>query len=91
MFLSALEASDYQIGIFMTFTLLGDVVLSGCFTLTADQSGRRQVLVQGYLFMVFTGLAFALVDNFWILLAIAAVGVVSATGGDFGPFRAIEE
>lgn len=75
----------------MTFTLLGDVVVSGYFTLTADRSGRKQVLIQGYLFMVFTGMAFALVGSFWILLAIAAVGVVSTTGGDFGPFRAIEE
>lgn len=41
--------------------------------------------------MVLSGIAFALVENFWILLFAAVVGVISATGGDFGPFRAIEE
>lgn len=41
--------------------------------------------------MVFTGLMFAVFENFWILLFAAVIGVVSATGGDFGPFRSIEE
>lgn len=38
-----------------------------------------------------TGIIFATFENFWILLFAAVVGVVSATGGDFGPFRSIEE
>ncbi|THZ25492.1 MFS general substrate transporter [Aureobasidium pullulans] len=37
------------------------------------------------------GAIFACFENFWILLFAAVVGVISATGGDFGPFRAIEE
>lgn len=41
--------------------------------------------------MVLSGATFAVFENFWILLFAAVVGVVSATGGDFGPFRAIEE
>lgn len=41
--------------------------------------------------MVVSGATFALSNNFWLLLAAAVVGVISATGGDFGPFRAIEE
>ena len=41
--------------------------------------------------MVLSGVAFALFENFWVLLLAAVVGVISATGGDFGPFRAIEE
>lgn len=41
--------------------------------------------------MVFTGVTFALFENFWLLLFAAIIGVVSATGGDFGPFRSIEE
>lgn len=38
-----------------------------------------------------TGIIFATFENFWILLLAAVIGVVSATGGDFGPFRSIEE
>jgi len=40
---------------------------------------------------VSSGIIFALFDNFWILLFGAVVGVISVVGGDFGPFRAIEE
>ncbi|KAK3704625.1 hypothetical protein LTR37_013724 [Vermiconidia calcicola] len=91
LFFSALEFSDYQIGIFMTLTLLGDVFLGGFLTLIADRSGRRRVLIGGSLLMVMSGVVFATVSNFWILLVAAVFGVVSVTGGDFGPFRSIEE
>ena len=41
--------------------------------------------------MVFSGIVFAFVNNFWILLISAIFGVISVTGSDFGPFRSIEE
>ena len=75
----------------MTLTLLGDVILGGYLTLIADRTGRRLVLIAGSGLMVVSGVVFAFVDNFWILLIAAVVAVISATGGDFGPFRAIEE
>ena len=75
----------------MTLTLLGDVLLGGFLTLIADRVGRRKVLIAGSFLMVMSGTVFALVENFWILLVAAVLGVISATGGDFGPFRAIEE
>lgn len=40
LFFSALEFSDSYIGLFMTLTLLGDVVLSALLTLIADRVGR---------------------------------------------------
>ncbi|KAK5125592.1 hypothetical protein LTR85_011866 [Meristemomyces frigidus] len=49
------------------------------------------ILFGGSFLMVLSGIAFAVFENFWILLLAAVIGVVSATGGDFGPFRAIEE
>ncbi|KAF2398228.1 MFS general substrate transporter [Trichodelitschia bisporula] len=91
LFFSALGFADYQIGLFMTLTLLGDVLLSLFLTLIADRVGRRRVLLAGSALMVMSGATFALSDNFWILLLAAVIGVISATGGDFGPFRAIEE
>ena len=91
LFFSALDFSDEYIGLFMTLTLLGDVLLSLSLTLVADRLGRRRVLFGGSLLMVISGLVFAFFENFWILLFAAVVGVISATGGDFGPFRAIEE
>jgi predicted MFS family arabinose efflux permease len=90
-FFSALEFSDHQIGLFMTLTLLGDVFLGTFLTLVADRVGRRRVLMGGSLLMVLSGVTFALSENFWVLLLAAVIGVISVTGGDFGPFRSIEE
>lgn len=45
----------------------------------------------GSLLMVLSGTIFAIFEQFWILLFGAVVGVISVTGGDFGPFRSIEE
>jgi predicted MFS family arabinose efflux permease len=75
----------------MTLTLLGDVFLATFLTLVADRVGRRKVLVGGSLLMIISGTTFAIFENFWILLLAAITGVISVTGGDFGPFRSIEE
>lgn len=91
LFLSALDYSDSRIGLFMTATMAGDVVLGLLVTLVADRLGRRRVLLCGSLLMMVSGLVFVLFENYWILLLAAVVGVVSATGGDFGPFRSVEE
>lgn len=91
LFFSALDFSDYQIGLFMTLTLLGDVLLSLFLTLVADRVGRRRILFAGASLMVISGAVFVISENFWLLLFAAVVGVISATGSDFGPFRAIEE
>ena len=91
LFFSALGFSDFQIGLFMTLTLLGDVLLSLALALVADSIGRRRILLVGAVLMVLSGGVFAIAENFWLLLLAAVFGIVSATGGDFGPFRAIEE
>ena len=75
----------------MTLTLVGDVLLGTFLTLIADKVGRRKVLIGGSFLMVLSGIVFALFENFFILLLAAVVGVISVTGGDFGPFRSIEE
>ncbi|KAF7585366.1 hypothetical protein BBP40_011113, partial [Aspergillus hancockii] len=91
LFFASLQFSDFQIGIFMTFTLAGDVLLSLLLTLAADRIGRRRVLFAGAFLMVLSGAVFSIFENFWILLLAAILGVISATGSDFGPFRSIEE
>jgi MFS family permease len=91
LFFAALKFSDSHIGLFMTLTLVGDVLLSFLFTLVADKIGRRRILFAGSVLMVFSGVAFALFENYWVLLFAAVVGVISATGSEIGPFRAVEE
>ncbi|KAF2253359.1 major facilitator superfamily MFS_1 [Trematosphaeria pertusa] len=91
LFFSSLHFPDTRIGAFMTLTLLGDVVLSLFLTLVADKIGRRKILLFGSAMMMVSGTAFALSENFWILLVAAVFGVISVTGADCGPFRAVEE
>ncbi|KAM0345028.1 hypothetical protein ACHAPU_006914 [Fusarium lateritium] len=90
-FFSELGFSDFRIGLFMSLTLLGDVVLGLVVTLMADGLGRRRVLAAGGVLMAVSGVIFSTFENYWVLLFAAVVGVVSASGSDFGPFRAVEE
>ncbi|KAE8352695.1 major facilitator superfamily domain-containing protein [Aspergillus coremiiformis] len=90
-YLSTLGISDARIGLFMTLTLVGDVVISFFLTLFADAMGRKAVLLLGSALMVGSGIIFALFGNFWILLAAAVLGVISPSGNEIGPFRAVEE
>jgi predicted MFS family arabinose efflux permease len=76
-YLSAIGISDDRIGLFMTLTLVGDVVISFCLTLYADRMGRKAVLSLGSILMAGSGVIFALFGNYWILLAAAVFGVIS--------------
>lgn len=90
-YFSALGHTDTQIGLFMTLTLIGDVAISLALTLIADTLGRRRILLLGSVMMVFSGAVFAMTSNYWALLLAAIVGVISPSGNEIGPFRAVEE
>lgn len=90
-FLSNLGHSDVRVGLFMTLTLIGDVLLSLILTNWADHFGRRRTTILGSGLMVISGMVFALASNYWILLAAAVFGVISPSGNEIGPFRAVEE
>lgn len=76
-YLSAIGVTDDRIGLFMTLTLVGDVVISFFLTLFADAIGRKAVLALGSALMAGSGVVFALSGNFWVLLAAAVFGVIS--------------
>ncbi len=77
LYLSSLGSSDARIGLFMTLTLLGDVVISFLLTLVADGLGRRRILVLGAALMIASGVIFAISGNYWILVAASIFGVIS--------------
>ncbi|KAH6846601.1 major facilitator superfamily domain-containing protein [Alternaria alternata] len=83
--------SDEQIGLFMSLTLLGDVVVSLLLTLVADTLGRRRTLLLGAVSMAISGAVFATTSNYVALLLAAIIGVISPSGNEIGPFRAVEE
>ncbi|PSN66488.1 major facilitator superfamily MFS1 [Corynespora cassiicola Philippines] len=90
-FLSTLDISDEHIGLFMTLTMLGDVVISFVLTLITDRVGRRKVLSAGAILMTVSGVAFSLSSSYWVLVLASVVGVISPSGNEIGPFRAVEE
>lgn len=83
--------SDARIGLFMTLTLLGDVFVSLLLTLIADTLGRRRTLLLGAFMMAISGAVFATTSNYMALLLAAIIGVISPSGNEIGPFRAVEE
>ncbi|KAJ4144560.1 hypothetical protein LMH87_003441 [Akanthomyces muscarius] len=90
-FLQELGHSRTRVGLFMTLTLVGDVVISFFLTLFADKLGRKAILSLGALLMAGSGAVFALFSNYWVLLLAAVLGVISPAGNEIGPFRAVEE
>lgn len=41
--------------------------------------------------MTLSGITFATVSSYWVLLFAAVLGVISPSGNEIGPFRAVEE
>ena len=85
LYLSALGNSDEKIGLFMTLTLLGDVVISLILTVIADGIGRRRMLGLGSLLMTASGIVFATCSNYWVLVAASVLGVISPRYVEFVP------
>ncbi|KAL8905108.1 MAG: hypothetical protein Q9171_006804 [Xanthocarpia ochracea] len=91
LYLSKLGITHARIGLFMSMTLWGDVVISFVLTLFADRLGRRRILMLGAALMAASGLVFAFSKQYWVLVAAAIFGVISPSGNEIGPFKAIEE
>ncbi|HYC70882.1 MAG TPA: MFS transporter [Opitutaceae bacterium] len=82
---------EARIGLLLTLTLLGDAALSLALSTRADRWGRRRTLVAGAVLMGLGGTVMALTGDFALLLVAATIGVISPTGGEVGPFLAVEQ
>ncbi|KAI1050681.1 hypothetical protein LB507_009369 [Fusarium sp. FIESC RH6] len=91
LYLNALGFHDTQIGLFMTLTLVGDLAISFVLTYIGDRVGVRWTAAVGALLMCIGGVAFAWVENFWVLLAASIVAVINPSANEIDPFKAIEE
>ena len=90
-YLVSLGLSESQIGLLLSLTLAGDVVVSLFLTTRADRIGRRRMLIVGAILMAGAGLAFACTHNFFFLVVAGTVGVISPSGHEVGPFLSIEQ
>ncbi|KAK1758190.1 kinase-like domain-containing protein [Echria macrotheca] len=91
LYLNAIGFRDDQVGLFMTLTLVGDLAISFALTYVGDGMGVRLTAIIGALLMYAGGLAFAWLDNFWLLLLASVAGVINPSANEIDPFKAIEE
>ena len=90
LYLAAAGLDPLAVGIVLTLTLVGDVVISLWLTTHADRFGRRRVLVAGAFLMLLAGIVFAATSWLPLLILAGAIGVISPTGNEVGPFLAVE-
>jgi len=91
LYLAAAGLDPLAVGLVLTFTLIGDTIISLWLTTNADRLGRRRVLVAGAVLMIVAGVVFAFTSWVPLLILAGAIGVVSPTGNEVGPFLAIEQ
>ena len=73
-----------QIGLLLTLTLAGDIVVSLFLTTRADRIGRRRMLIIGAVLMAAAGVAFACTSNLLFLIIAGTIGVISPSGKTWG-------
>ncbi len=78
-------------GIIITATLVSSSFFTFFASLYADRIGRRKILMLFSGLMVIAGLIFALTTDYYSLLVAALIGLINATGVNFGPFISIEQ
>jgi MFS family permease len=91
LYLSEVGITAQRIGLLLSATLVGDIVVSLFITTRADRLGRRRMLVLGALLMLAAGAVFATTRSYWLLVVVAAVGIISPSGNEIGPFLSIEQ
>lgn len=89
--LATIGFSAAQIGTIVTGTLLGSAGLTLAVGLVGYRVPRRQLLLGACLLMAVTGIGFAGVTTFWLLLLIAVVGTLNPSAGDVSIFLPTEQ
>jgi MFS family permease len=90
-YLVSLGLTQAKVGLLLTLTLAGDLVISLVLTTRADRFGRRRMLITGAVLMAAAGVVFASTRNLLFLLVAGTIGVVSPSGNEVGPFLPIEQ
>jgi MFS family permease len=89
--LTRLGFSGFEVGALMTATLLGSALLTLAVGLAGSRFAPRHVLYAACGLMTLTGLGFAGVESFALLLVIAFVGTLNPTAGDLSVFLPTEQ
>jgi len=90
-YLLLLGYSAVQIGALMTATLLGSAIMTFLTGMITARFGTKRPLLAASALMIFTGLGFALLHEFWPLLLVAFIGTLNPSAGDVSMFLPLEQ
>jgi predicted MFS family arabinose efflux permease len=90
-YLATIGFDAFAIGVLITATLAGSSILTLSVGLFAHRFNGRALLMAASALMVLTGVAFALVQDFWPILVIAFVGTLNPSAGDISLFLPLEQ
>lgn len=89
-YLIALGFTSLQVGIVATAALLGSALLTLAVGFLGARYDRRQLLLAAAGLMIATGVAFAVVDDYAVLLVVALAGTVNPSAGSVSIFVPLE-
>ncbi|MGC1954153.1 MAG: MFS transporter, partial [Gammaproteobacteria bacterium] len=89
-YLLALGLSPLEVGILATTSLFGSACLTIGAGLLGARYGHRQLLLGAASLMIATGVAFALVNDYALLLVVAFAGTINPSAGSVSVFVPLE-
>jgi MFS family permease len=89
-YLTTLGFSPLQVGVIATAALLGSALLTMGVGLIGGRHEYRRLLLAGASLMIATGVAYALVHDFAVLLVVAFAGTVNPSAGSVSIFVPLE-
>jgi MFS family permease len=89
-YLTMLGFSPFEVGGIATAALLGSALLTLGIGVIGSRHDRRNLLVAGASLMIATGVAFALVHDFALLLVVAFAGTINPSAGSVSIFVPLE-
>jgi MFS family permease len=89
-YLLALGFDPLQVGVLATASLLGSALLTIVVGLLGARYGHRPLLLAASSLMVATGIAFAAIEEYLVLLVVAFAGTVNPSAGSVSVFVPLE-
>src|SRR5215813_15344354 len=89
-YLTALGFSPFGVGVIATAALLGSALLTLAIGLIGARYDYRHLLLAAASLMIATGCAFAIVDDYALLIVIAFAGTINPSAGSVSVFVPLE-
>ena len=82
---------EIQIGLLQFCVTLGDLLVSTLLIIKTRQLGVKKTLIASGILKAFVGIIYTLFQNHILLVISGVLGVLTVSGGECGPFMAIEK